>query len=57
MSFNINDKVKIIPFEGIKGRIIGIYLSNAPAEYRVRYFLDSDIKEEYFHPDELEKCI
>ncbi len=52
---NLNDNVKILPFD-IKGVIIGIYLSNAPTEFRVRYFMDSSIKEEYFHGNELELC-
>lgn len=53
MRLNLDDEVKIIPFEGIKGIIIGIYLSNAPFKYYVRYFMDSKISEEYFYEDEL----
>ena len=56
MFFNVNDAVKIIPFEGVKGRIIGIYSSNVPIEYRVRYFMDCEIKQEYFLFHELERC-
>lgn len=51
---DINDKVKILPFS-CEGFILGIYTSNAPTKYLVRYFMDGDIKEEYYYGFEIIK--
>ena len=52
MSFELdnllNKECLIIPFENIKGVIIGIYYSKKGFEYQIRYYLNGKQETEYF---------
>lgn len=50
---SLNDHVRIKPLE-TAGRIIGLYLCEDGAQYRVRYFYDGSVRTEYFFGDEIE---
>lgn len=51
-AYKLNDRVRIAPLE-TNGRIIGLYLCEDGAQYRVRYFYEGQAKTEYFYLDEL----
>ena len=52
--YELNEKVKILPFEGKEGRIIGIYYSHYGLKYYTSYYADCEDKYAYFYEEELE---
>ena len=53
--FEIGDKVKIKPF-GVDGVILSFWVKRKDLlMIEIRYFLNNDIKTEYFCEDEIEK--
>lgn len=52
---NISDDVILLPFR-CEGRIVGMYLSATEAQFKVRYYLDSEVREEFFYEYELERA-
>lgn len=53
--FRVNDSVRIVPFEGAKGVVNGVYFNRGPVKYDIRFFMDGKINSEYFYENELEK--
>lgn len=53
MTFQLKDKVSIIPLEHWEGIIIGIWIANKGTQYQVRYFMDGKAEEVYFYEEEL----
>lgn len=51
-AYRLNDKVRIAPLE-TTGRVVGLYLCEDGAQYRVRYFYEGSARTEYFYADEL----
>lgn len=51
-AYRLNDKVRIAPLE-TTGRVVGLYLCEEGAQYRVRYFYEGSARTEYFYADEL----
>ena len=51
--FDLDQKIKIVPLNYLKGRIIGIYYSHYGIKYYVSYYIDFERKENYFFPDEI----
>ena len=51
--FKIRDKVRIDALEGLKGKVISIWITESGTKYEVRYFYNCDKKEVYFYEDEL----
>ena len=54
--FELDEKVKIIPFDEKEGRITGFYYSACGLKYYVAYFINYECKYEYFYQDELIKA-
>ena len=54
LAFKLFDWVQIKEL-GIIGRINAIHINDAGVSFKVRYFLNSEVKEVYFLSDELEK--
>lgn len=54
-AYNLNDQVRIAPLE-TKGRVVGLYLCEDGAQYRVRYFYEGAARTEYFYGEELEQA-
>ena len=52
--FKIGDKVKIIPFGEIEGRVVSIWLNKDGLRIEVRYTKDVSMERDYFYEDELE---
>lgn len=50
--YQLNDKVRIAPLE-TTGRVVGLYLCEDGAQYRVRYFYEGAARTEYFYADEI----
>lgn len=50
--YKLNDKVRIEPLE-TTGRVVGLYLCEDGAQYRVRYFYEGTARTEYFYGDEI----
>ena len=52
---NIGKNVKILELDGMKGKIVGIYIDdNTQAEYNVKYYHNCDKKNCYFNKNEIE---
>ena len=52
-TYNIYDDVYIIPFDNIKGKIVGIWFVEKGMKYLTRYFFECKVREEYFYEQEL----
>lgn len=50
----LGSKVKIVPLEGIEGRITSIWIMELGIKYDVRYFHQGKAEQVYFFEDELE---
>ncbi len=49
---NIGDTVTVLPFDS-KGIIIGVYIDAVGPMYKTRYYLESEVREEFFYEREL----
>ena len=52
--FELDQKVRIIPFDGKNGRIEGLYYCHCGLKYYVSFYVDFAEKAEYFYENELE---
>ena len=54
--FELFDSVKIKPLEGLRGKIVGIWIyAKNVLEYKVAYFFNGEKKEAYLNENELDK--
>ena len=54
LKFPLQSEVKILPLEGLKGKIVGAFIdSYGNIEYSVKYFYNCEKKSLYFTADEL----
>lgn len=51
----INMPCKIMPFENLKGIIIGVYITKKGIEYEVRYYMNGEQKTNYFFDWEIDE--
>lgn len=50
---NLTDTVKIIPLDGLNGKVISIWIDGTGIQYQVRYCHNGRGGKEYFYSDEL----
>ena len=53
LKFQILDEVSIIPLKYVRGTIINVWIDTNTIQYKVRYFVENEIKEIYFYEKEL----
>lgn len=51
--YNLSDSVVIKGIE-VEGRIVAVYKDHGHIQYKVRYWMEGHIQEEYFYKQELE---